>query len=126
MRHMGGPEPAPSTAAPPPIRSLATAYLLWFLLGIFGAHRFYLGDRRGGRWYLIGLAIGIGLPVAGLILGLATETFEGVAIGLVAWITGLVVLLAVLLAAIVDAFRLPGMTRRANAGRTEETPGAPA
>lgn len=112
---MGGHDPASAASAEPPIRSLATAYLLWFLLGIFGAHRFYLGDRRGGRRYLIGLAVGVGLPVAGLAAGLVTGSVEGVLLGLLAWIAGLLVVLGVLIAAIIDAFRMPALTRRANA-----------
>ena len=98
-----------------PHRSLATAYLIWFLLGIFGAHRFYLGDTRAGRRYLVALGVGVALPVIGLVLALSTRSFEGVSLGLIAWSAGLLVLLGVLLAAIVDAFRLPALTRRANA-----------
>lgn len=41
----------------------ATAYLLCALLGMFGAHRFYLGERQTGIVMLVlGLTI-IGLPV---------------------------------------------------------------
>jgi hypothetical protein len=116
MRRMAAPESDrdPSTGRPP--RSLATAYLVWFLVGVFGGHRFYLGDRAGGRWYLAALAVGIVLPVLGLGLALLTRDVTGVAVGLVGWIAGLVVLLGVLAMAIVDAFRLPALTRRANAG----------
>lgn len=40
----------------------ARAYVLCVFLGIFGAHRFYLGDRQTGRTMLvIGITI-IGLP----------------------------------------------------------------
>ena len=39
------------------------AYLLCALLGMFGAHRFYLGERESGKIMLVlGLTI-IGLPV---------------------------------------------------------------
>ena len=106
-----------------PQRSLATAYLIWFLVGIFGGHRFYLGDRLGGRRYLLALGCGIGLPILGLAIALLSGDLVGVTIGLVAWVVGLVVLLGVLGMAIVDAFRLPGLTRRANEGATE--PAAP-
>ena len=120
MRHMVGPDahgqPPPGQAAPGrPTRSLATAYLIWFLVGIFGGHRFYLGDGRGGRRYLVALAIGVALPVLGLAIALLTRDIGGVTVGLVGWIAGLLVLLGVLAMAIADAFRLPALTRRANA-----------
>ena len=99
---------------PRPSRSLATAYLVWFLVGALGGHRFYLGDGRGGRRYLLALGLGVLLPVVGLGIALTTRTFEGVAIGLIGFIAGLLVLLGVLLMVLIDAFRLPGMTRRAN------------
>ena len=111
---MVGPEPPSAAASGRPHRSLATAYLIWFLLGIFGAHRFYLGDVRAGRRFLIALGAGVALPVIGLLLALATQSFEGVSLGLVGWTAGLLVLLGVLVAAILDAFRLPALTRRAN------------
>ena len=42
----------------------ARAYALCVFLGMFGAHRFYLGDRRTGKTMLvIGMSI-IGLPVS--------------------------------------------------------------
>lgn len=41
----------------------AVAYALCLLLGMFGAHRFYLADRKMGRiMFFIGVTI-IGLPV---------------------------------------------------------------
>lgn len=106
---------SPGQAAPErPARSLATAYLIWFLVGIFGGHRFYLGDGRGGRRYLAALGIGVALPIVGLAIALMTRDVGGVTVGIVAWIAGLLVLLGVLIMAIVDAFRLPTLTRRAN------------
>ncbi|HEY8198236.1 MAG TPA: TM2 domain-containing protein [Candidatus Limnocylindrales bacterium] len=122
---MVGHDPPSAAASGRPHRSLATAYLIWFLLGIFGAHRFYLGDARAGRRYLFALAVGVALPVIGLVLALWTRSFEGVSLGLIGWSAGLLVLLGVLLAAIIDAFRLPALTRRANAQRDPaERPGA--
>ncbi len=115
MLRMVGPEPPSATASGRPHRNLATAYLIWFLLGIFGAHRFYLGDARAGRRYLVALSIGVALPVIGLVLALWARSVEGVSLGLIGWSAGLLVLLGVLLAAILDAFRLPALTRRANA-----------
>ena len=126
MRHMVGPDahghspPGPS-APERPARSLATAYLIWFLVGIFGGHRFYLGDGRGGRRYLVALAIGVALPVLGLVIALLTRDVSGVTVGLVGWIAGLLVLLGVLVMAVADAFRLPTLTRRANLGAISPT-----
>jgi TM2 domain-containing membrane protein YozV len=44
-----------------PIKSKGVAYLLWFFLGIFGAHRFYLEKIGTGILYLLtGGVLGIG------------------------------------------------------------------
>jgi len=114
MRRMVAPETPSAAGSERARRSLATAYLVWFLVGIFGGHRFYLGDRRGGSGYLVALAVGVALPLLGLAIGLATGDIVGVTVGLVGWSAGLIVLLGVLVMAIVDAVRLPAMTRRAN------------
>jgi len=34
-------------------KSGVIAYLLWFFLGVFGVHRFYMLDPSGGRFYLL-------------------------------------------------------------------------
>lgn len=120
MRRMAGPDPSMEHPTGRPHRSLATAYLIWFLVGVLGGHRFYLGDARGGKRYLVALAIGVVLPIGGLVVAWVASTIEGVALGLVAGVAGLLVLLAVLGAAIVDAFRMPALTRRANEPDTEE------
>ncbi len=36
---------------------MGIAYLLWFFLGVFGAHRFYTRAGRTG-WWLLGLHLG--------------------------------------------------------------------
>jgi TM2 domain-containing membrane protein YozV len=38
-------------------KSTAVAYLLWFFLGGFGAHRFYMG-RTGSAFGMLGLCLG--------------------------------------------------------------------
>jgi len=43
------------------MKSKGVAYLLWFFLGIFSAHRFYLGKFGSGILYLLtGQLLGIG------------------------------------------------------------------
>ena len=43
------------------MKSKGVAYLLWFFLGIFSAHRFYLGKTGSGILYLLTLQLfGIG------------------------------------------------------------------
>lgn len=76
------------------------AWLLWFLAGFCGAHRFYLGRFRSGI-AMLALALFIAI---GFILSLALHIIGpelGVAIGLA--------ILAVLIWLVVDIFRLPVM-----------------
>ena len=43
------------------MKSKAATYFLWFFLGFFSAHRFYLGKIRSGILYLLtGQLFGIG------------------------------------------------------------------
>ncbi len=39
-------------------KSVPIAYLLWFFLGVFGAHRFYLGRRLSGALQLVFSVLG--------------------------------------------------------------------
>lgn len=46
-------------------KNLVLAYALWFFLGMFGAHRFYLGKIKTGLVYLIVMLLGwalLGIP----------------------------------------------------------------
>lgn len=74
-------------------KSVAVAYLLWFFLGGFGAHNFYL--KRTG------------VGVAQLILTLVSILLTVVGIGLIG-------LLVVFVWVIVDAFLIPGWVNNQN------------
>ncbi|MGD1277057.1 MAG: GYF domain-containing protein [Tepidisphaeraceae bacterium] len=74
-------------------KSMGVAYLLWFFLGGFGAHRFYLGRN--------------GSATAMLVITLSSFVLMFVVIGLFTiWITGIW--------ALVDAFLIPDMCRQFN------------
>ena len=52
------------------MKSKGTAYLLWFFLGVFGAHKFYLGKIGMGVLYLLTLGLfGIGWFIVLFTLG---------------------------------------------------------
>jgi len=74
-------------------KSALVAYLLWFFLGWFGAHRFYLGR--------------IGSGVAQLVITLVSLMLTVVGVGFLGF-------LIVAIWAFVDAFLIPGMTRDHN------------
>ena len=82
-------------------KSLALAYILWFILGGISAHRFYLGDFRGALQQLGCLFFG------GALVGFATATRTGFpgAIGAIAIVFGMLWILA-------DVFLLPGVHRK--------------
>lgn len=95
------PQPVPVAAADPRAmmlydankKSAGVAYLLWFFVGLLGAHRFYLG-RTGS---------GIGLAVLTVLSALLTVVVVG-AFGLLAaavWV-------------LIDAFLIPGMVQARN------------
>jgi TM2 domain-containing membrane protein YozV len=74
-------------------KSVGISYLLWFFLGGFGAHRFYLGRTQSAIAMLV-------IYILSWIL-----TFVGV---------GLIGLAAIGIWWIVDAFLLPAMAREKN------------
>lgn len=69
-------------------KSMGAAYALWFFVGMFGGHRFYLGRS--------------GSAIAQLVLTIVG--FLTLVIGI-----GAVLLLAVAIWVLVDAFLIPGM-----------------
>ena len=70
------------------------AYLLWFLLGNFGAHKFYL--RQNGMGFLY-LALGL--------VGYATAWF----------VLGFLFLIPLWIMMVIDLFTIPGRVRQVNA-----------
>jgi TM2 domain-containing membrane protein YozV/predicted transcriptional regulator len=59
------------------IKSKGVAYLLWFFLGIFGAHRFYLEKIGTGILYLLtGGVFGIGWIIDLFTLGGQVDTYN--------------------------------------------------
>lgn len=76
-------------------KSVATAYILWFFLGVFSVHRFYLGHSTSGA-----MQFGLWLVGWGLVLG---ASFGGIFL-LIVWMVWL----------LGDAFLIPGMARASN------------
>lgn len=72
-------------------KSTGVAYLLWFLLGGFGGHRFYLG-QSGTAAVMLALTI-VGILASPLGVGFVLILITGI------W-------------ALVDAFLIPGMIAR--------------
>ena len=76
-------------------KSVATAYLLWFFLGIFSAHRFYLGYSTSGAIQVALLPISWTLIVSGTLAAFLTMAAS------VVWL-------------LADAFLIPGLHSRAH------------
>jgi TM2 domain-containing membrane protein YozV len=59
------------------MKSKRVAYLLWFFLGIFSAHRFYLDKVGSGYLYLLtGQLFGIGWIIDLFILGNMVDKYN--------------------------------------------------
>jgi len=76
-------------------KNILVAYLLWFFLGMFGAHRFYLG-KTGTAVAILALTIGSFLLML-VFIGMFTIIIPSV------WV-------------LVDAFLIPGYIQTFNSG----------
>ena len=74
-------------------KSVGVAYLLWFFFGMFGAHRFYLGENGTGAAILILTVLSILTSIVGI--GLVLLFVPGI------WV-------------FVDLFLIPGIARKHN------------
>jgi TM2 domain-containing membrane protein YozV len=74
-------------------KSTGVAYLLWFFLGSFGGHRFYLGQTGTAITQLLLLIIGWTTIIVGV---------------------GIFMLIALGIWVLIDAFLIPGMVRAEN------------
>ena len=87
--------PAPTRLVVIAEKSVTTAYVLWFFLGVFSVHRFYLGHSTSGAiqfvMWLVGWGLLLGASMGGIFL-LVVWTV---------WLFG-------------DAFLIPGMARASN------------
>lgn len=72
-------------------KSTAVSYLLWFFLGSFGAHHFYLGKPILGLGYLACAIIGVATAMVGV---------------------GYVFLALLIIGLIIDLFRIPSLIRK--------------
>ena len=78
-------------SVPRPGKNLVLAYLLWFLLGFLGAHRYYVGQFLKGLLFLVGTAAATALSVVNTP---ATR------------IAGIIILVVLFVFWIIDAFKL--------------------
>ena len=124
-------EAAKLTAYEDARKSTGDAYLLWFFLGLFGAHRFYARAGKTG-WYMMALHVGGWLILAGAFAFGAhstTETYE-TALGVSSFTNiestargGIVATLGWAMRAtawlwwLIDIFLVPGMVRRWNSAQ---------
>ena len=85
-------------------KSRLTAYLLWLLLGVVGAHRFYLRMKPSGFGMLSLVCVAAATFYSQDLLGFANEVLI---------VTGATLLLLVTWV-LVDVFRIPGFVREYN------------
>ena len=83
-------------------KSAVVAYLLWFFIGMLGAHRFYLGLPGSGATILIITILSLLLLAAGI---------------------GAVTILISVIWVLVDLFLIPGITRKHNVALARELSG---
>lgn len=121
-------EPQPIDVYEAGRKSAGVAYLLWFFLGTFGAHRFYLKRTMSG-WIQFGVHVGGWVLIALALWHVGQGSYvhvdepgnymmhmswsAAVSGGILAWL-GWVLLAIVWPWWIVDAFLIPGMARRFN------------
>ena len=87
--------------------SVAVAYLLWLFLGVFGAHRFYLGCPVTG-------AVLLTITVVSVLLMFVRYGF------LLTIVPGMVTIWISLIWGFVDLFLIPGITRKHNVALATE------
>ena len=88
-------------------KSAGVTYALWFFLGGFGAHRFYLKDAKGGLM-LLALYLGGGFLIA---FGFASSTPEAPSAAIA---LGALFILAYAVTLFIDLFRIGGKVERFN------------
>ena len=85
-------------------KSVGVSYLLWFLFGYLGIHKFYMGKAVWGISYFLMLVVGWSIGGAGVVL--AEEGGGGMAV------FGLLLLIALGILLLVDLFTIPGQIRK--------------
>ena len=99
-------------------KSTAIAYVLWFLFGTLGIHKFYIGKIKAGVLYFILGIIGWICLLSGIILAGATigpkqeiteAGFAGIGAGLFILVVCGIILTILLL---IDLFTIPGQIRK--------------
>lgn len=85
-------------------KSVGVSYLLWFLFGYLGVHKFYMGKTAWGIAYLLMLVVGWSIGGAGVVL--VEEGGGGMAV------FGLLLLIALGILLFVDLFTIPGQIRK--------------
>jgi len=87
------------------LKAKRLAYLFWFLLGAFGSHRFYLGQRKAGHLILAYTVITTGLS---LLFYDQSEFFYSGTFDLITGVPFWIFILS-------DGFRIPKWVKEINA-----------